>query len=65
MSGEVESHYHYIGDLHQVASAYHSHHDLESLIAGLREDLGHAESRIHDLEDRLHDHEQLSPDVTR
>jgi hypothetical protein len=43
------------------ADRYHGHGDLESLIAGLREDLGRAEARIAELEERLHDHEQAVP----
>ena len=65
MRGDVEQHYHYIGDLHDVAEAYHSHQELESLTDGLREDLGRAEARISDLENRLYDLEQLMSDVTR
>lgn len=34
----------------EFAERYHRHHDDESVIAGLREDLGHAESRISELE---------------
>jgi hypothetical protein len=32
------------------AEKHHRHYDLESLIAGLREDLGRAEERIRELE---------------
>jgi hypothetical protein len=38
--------------------------EIWSYINGLREDLGHAEARISELETRLHDHEQLSPAVS-
>ena len=37
------------------------HGDIWSYINGLREDLGRAEARISDLEERLHDHEQTAP----
>jgi hypothetical protein len=33
------------------AQKYHRHHDDESTVRGLREDLGHAEERIRELED--------------
>ena len=35
------------------AEKYHRHHDDESAVRGLREDLGHAEERIRDLENDL------------
>jgi hypothetical protein len=37
------------------------HSDLWDYIGGLREDLGRAEERIHELETRLHDHEYAVP----
>ncbi len=45
-------HSHYASDIHDAAGRDHSHHDLEQLIAGLREDLGRALERIADLEAR-------------
>jgi hypothetical protein len=39
----------------------HYHGELESLVAGLREDLSRAEARIYELETRLRDHEQAVP----
>jgi hypothetical protein len=35
---------------HDYADRNHGHGDLESLVAGLREDLGRAEARIYELE---------------
>jgi hypothetical protein len=35
------------------AEKHHRHHDDESAVRGLREDLGHAEERIRELEDDL------------
>lgn len=35
--------------------------ELWSYVCGLREDLGRAEARIADLEDKLHDHTQAVP----
>lgn len=68
----VDAHWHSRSDVDDVAERYHSHQELESLVAGLeslvaglREDLGRAESRIADLEECMHDHEQLSPVVSR
>ena len=46
---------------YDYADRNHGHGDLESLIAGLREDLGRAEARIYELETRTHDHEQAVP----
>ena len=57
------------------AEKYHRHYDDESTARGLREDLGHAEERIRELEnelhavstrlsaieERFHDHEQAVP----
>jgi hypothetical protein len=37
------------------AEKYHRHYDDESTARGLREDLGHAEARISELENELHD----------
>lgn len=37
----------------EFAERYHRHHDDESTIAGLRQDLGAAESRISELEREL------------
>ena len=37
----------------EYAQLHHRHYDDESTIRGLREDLGHAEQRIRDLEERL------------
>jgi hypothetical protein len=37
------------------AEKYHRHYDDESTASGLREDLGHAEERIRELEDGLRD----------
>jgi hypothetical protein len=34
------------------AGKHHRHDDAESVASGLREDLGHAEERIRELEDR-------------
>ena len=34
------------------AEKYHRHHDDESAVRGLREDLGHAEERIREMEER-------------
>lgn len=52
------------------AGKHHRHYDDESRVAGLREDLGHAEARIRDLEDGLRDAleriralEQQTPDA--
>ena len=67
--------YAYNGHDHDYAERYHRHYDDESTAAGLREDLGRAEERIREmeerldralarigtLEERLHDHEQTSP----
>lgn len=56
----VPSHRHWDSDLDGVAPSSHEHYDLEhkirdleSLIAGLREDLGAAVERIHDLEGQV------------
>lgn len=38
---------------HDYAERYHRHYDDESTAEGLREDLGHAEERIRELEDAL------------
>jgi len=53
----MADHWHYASDIHGAAEEHHRHYDTESelrelrsLVAGLREDLGRAESRIHDLE---------------
>lgn len=37
----------------EYAEKYHRHYDDESTIRGLREDLGHAENRIRELEEKL------------
>ncbi len=44
----VASHSHDFGDLHGVAEVYHRHHDEESRVTGLREDLGHLQSDVLD-----------------
>ena len=38
---------------HDYAERYHRHYDDERTAAGLREDLGHAEERIRELEEQL------------
>ena len=54
---ERHSHSEYADDRHDhsldYAEKYHRHYDDESVAAGLREDLGRAESRISDLETEL------------
>jgi hypothetical protein len=51
------SHYDYAEARHdhdgEYAEKYHRHYDDESTAKGLREDLGHAEERISELEDAL------------
>lgn len=54
---EHHSHGDYAAERHdhdsEYAERYHRHYDDESVAAGLREDLGHAEERIRELEERL------------
>jgi hypothetical protein len=47
-----ESHGHYAYEIHGAADEHHRHYDLEGLTEGLREDLGRAEARARELEDR-------------
>lgn len=54
------------------AEKYHRHYDDESVARGLREDLGRAEARIHELENdlrdalnRIHALEDRQPDYAR
>jgi predicted nucleic acid-binding Zn-ribbon protein len=42
-------------DHYDYAEKYHRHHDDESAVRGLREDLGAAEERIRELENDLRD----------
>jgi hypothetical protein len=46
----VSDHRHYADEIHGAAEQHHRHHDLESLIDGLREDLNRALERIRELE---------------
>ncbi len=46
-------HWHYAYEIHGGAQEHHRHHDNESQLGGLREDLRRAEERIRDLEDAL------------
>lgn len=50
MSHGTDDHKHELCDLYGVAGEHHRHHDLESQIRGLREDLSRAEKRIRELE---------------
>ena len=52
MSYGTEDHKHNAYDVYGVADEHHRHHDTESEIRGLREDLGHAEERIRELEEK-------------
>lgn len=61
-----EVHGHDVYEIHGAAEEYHRHDDTESelselrsLVAGLREDLGHAEDRLHELESQTPHARQL------
>jgi hypothetical protein len=61
-SGEYAetSHHHGYYDLDSVAEEHHRHYDTESLIDGLREDLNSLRYRVADLEEQIHDMQQLA-----
>jgi hypothetical protein len=61
-----ETHGHYADEIHGAAEEHHRHYDteselreLQSLVAGLREDLSRAEDRTHGLEARTPQARQL------
>lgn len=61
MSYGTEDHKHNAYDVYGVVDEHHRHYDLENLIEGLREDLGRAQERIRELEDRCDALERQTP----